>query len=278
MGGPLYVTAFAVGTTLFLLLLASLARRRLGADLKDGNDAQRLLAVGEVLGVLLIAGSTVRASAQGSSVASEALACAVYGVVGLGASTLAGRLGVRVLVGKDLAAEVARGNVAAGLAAAGNMLASALVTSRSLVGSDLRTIGLSLVFFAVGQSTLLGFVTLFRALTTYDDAEQIRGENLAAAISYAGVAVAVAIVVARALEGDFEGWRASLQAYGGVLLSLLAFWPVRQLFVQTVLMRTPLLARGGALDVGIAQRRSSGLAALEAATYVATAIVIAELA
>jgi uncharacterized membrane protein YjfL (UPF0719 family) len=278
MGGPLYVAAFAVGTTLLLLVLATLVRRRLAADLKEGNDAQRLLAVGEVLGVVLMAGSTVRASVQGASAAHDALACAVYGAIALGASTVVGRLGVRLLMGKDLAAEVARGNAAAGLAAGGHMLASAIVTSRSLVGSDLGAVGLSLIFFAVGQATLLVFVTLFRALTTYDDAEQIHGENLAAALSYSGVAVAVAIVVARALEGDFEGWRASLRAYGGVLLSLLAFWPVRQLFVQTVLLRTRLVARGGALDAAIAQRRSTGLAALEAATYLATAIVIAELA
>jgi uncharacterized membrane protein YjfL (UPF0719 family) len=278
MGGPLYVAAFAVGTTLLLLVLATLVRRRLAADLKEGNDAQRLLAVGEVLGVVLMAGSTVRASAQGSNPAHDAIACAVYGAIALGASTVAGRLGVRLLMGKALAAEVARGNAAAGFAAGGHMLASAIVTSRSLVGSELHAVGLSLIFFAVGQATLLVFVTLFRALTTYDDAEQIHGENLAAALSYSGVAVAVAIVVARALEGDFEGWRASLQAYGGVLLSLLAFWPVRQLFVQTVLMRTRLVVRGGALDAAIVQRRSTGLAALEAATYVATAIVIAELA
>jgi len=92
------------------------------------------------------------------------------------------------------------------------------------------------------------------------------------------VAVAIAIVIGRAAEGDFEGWLSSLRGYGLVLLSLLALYPVRQLFVQTLLMRTRPHLRGGPLDVAIAERRSAGLAALEAGSYVATAIVIAQLA
>jgi hypothetical protein len=70
----------------------------------------------------------------------------------------------------------------------------------------------------------------------------------------------------------------SLRGYGGVLLSLLALWPVRQLFVQSLLMRTRLHVRGGALDVAIAQQRSTGMAAVEASTYMATALAIAQLA
>jgi uncharacterized membrane protein YjfL (UPF0719 family) len=277
MAGALYVTGFAVGTTLLLLLLAKLLRRGLVVDVKTGNDAQRLEAVGEVLGVFVIAGASVHEAVQGESVAQDALLCAAYGVTGLVATMVAGRMGVRLLLG-HLKDELARNNKAAGVAAAAQLLASALVTSRSVVGSDLHGIGLSLTFFVLAQATLLVFVSLFRALTTYDDAEQIRGENLAAALSYAGVTVSVAIVVARAVEGDFEGWLTSLKGYGGVLLSLVALWPVRQLFVQTILLRAPLHVRGGALDVAIAQNRSAGMAALEGASYLATALAIAHLA
>ncbi len=278
MGGPLYVAAFAVGTTLLLLGLAELGRRRLGADLAGGNDAQRLAAVGEVLGVFLIAGSVVGDAVQGESVLADAIACVTFGVIGLAATLVAGRLGVGTLLGASLAEEVGRGNRAAGVAASGQMLASAIITSSTIKGSELHDVGLALTFFVIGQATLLLFVVLFRALTTYDDAEQIHGENLAAAVSYAGVAVAVAIVIGRAAEGDFEGWLSSLRGYGLVLLSLLALYPVRQLFVQTLLMRTRPHLRGGPLDVAIAERRSAGLAALEAGSYVATAIVIAQLA
>jgi hypothetical protein len=53
---------------------------------------------------------------------------------------------------------------------------------------------------------------------------------------------------------------------------------VRQLFVQTLLLRAPLTLRGGRLDTAIAVERSEGLGALEAASYVATALSIAHLA
>jgi uncharacterized membrane protein YjfL (UPF0719 family) len=276
--GTFYIAAFGAGTTLVLLLLAELARRSMGTDLKAGNDAQRLGSVGEVLGVFVIAGATVHNAVAGASVLADVAACSIYGGLGLLASTVAGRLGVRLLLGSTLPREVARGNGAAGVAASGQMLASALVTSRAISGSDLQGVGLSLVFFVIAQATLLGFVTLFRALTAYDDSEQIHGENLAAAVSYAGVTVAIAIVVGRAVEGDFEGWLTSLRGYGGVLLSLVALYPVRQIFVQSVLLRAPLHLYGGALDKAIAERRSTGLAALEAGSYLATAIVITELA
>jgi uncharacterized membrane protein YjfL (UPF0719 family) len=278
MGGPLYVAAFAGGLTLLLLVVAVLAHRGLAAELKTGNDAQRIGAAGEVLGVFLIAGATVRDAVQGQSLQHDVIASAAFGFAGLAGTSLAGRLGVRMLLGGRLGDEMARGNKASGLAASAHLLAAALVTARSISGSDLHALGPSLAFFALGQATLLVFVTLFRALTTYDDADQIHGENLAAAMSYAGVTLAIAIVVSRALEGDFEGWVTSLRGYAGVLLSLLALWPVRQLFVQTILLRAPLHVRGGALDVGIAERRSTGMAALEAASYVATAIAISQIA
>jgi uncharacterized membrane protein YjfL (UPF0719 family) len=277
MGGPLYVTAFAVVTTFALLVLTTILRRGLGVDLKAGNDAQRIEAGGELLGVFLIAGATVRGGVEGESVARDAAICAAFGAIALVASVLAGRFGVRLLLGR-LKEELARNNVAAGVASAGQLVASALVTSRAIVGSDTHAIGPSLAFFVIAQATLLVFVSLFRVLTTYDDAEQIHGENLAAAISYSGVSMAIGIVVARAVEGDFEGWLTSLKGYGGVLLSLLALWPVRQLFVQSLLLRAPLHLRGGALDVAIMQQRSAGMAALEAASYLATALIIAHLA
>ena len=214
---------------------------------------------------------------QGDRAVDDAIACAAYGTAALAATTLAARLGIATLLGA-LPAEVARGNRAAGVAACGQMLASAIVTSRTITGSELHDLGLALVFFVLGQGTLLVFVLLFRALTTYDDADQIHGENVAAAVSYAGLCLAVGIVVGRAVEGDFEGWLPSLRAYGAVLLSLLALYPVRQLFVQTVLLRAPLRLRGGAIDAAIAERRSVGLAAIEAASYVATSMAVAQLA
>lgn len=280
----LYTACFAVVTTLGMLLLLKLVQRFMyphpvAKDLNQGNVARRLVRVGQVLAIFLVAGSVVKNGAKGEDFVHDVTWVAAFGAVSVLLVSLTGRLGVQVLLQSRLPKEIDRGNVAAGVAAAANYVATGIITSRALTGSGLHDLGLALVFFVIAQITLHVFAALFRALTTYDDAEQIAGENLAAALSYAGLLIAVSIVVARAVEGDeFTGWVPALKGYGLVLLSLLAFYPVRQLFVQMLLLHAPLSFRGGKLDTAIANERNVGMGLLEAATYVATALAIAELA
>jgi uncharacterized membrane protein YjfL (UPF0719 family) len=275
---PLELATFAIGTTLALLVLLAVVRRGLAADLSGGNVAKRLLAIGQVVSVFLVAASAVKSSVLGEDLVHDLVWVSAFGMGGLAMVLLVGSLGVRLLLASRLPAEVERGNVAAGLAAGAHYVATGIITSHALAGNDLRTLGLSFTFFVLGQVTLHLFVSLFRALTTYDDAEQIAGENLAAALSYAGVAIAVAIIVGRAAEGEFEGWQKALTGYAGVVAFALVLYPVRQLFVQMVLLRAPFALRGGPLDDGIVVQRSYGTAALEAVTYVATALSVAHLA
>ncbi len=279
---PLYLTVFGLGTILGLLLLLRLGQRLLGGslhrDLNHGNIARSMLQVGQVLGVFLVASSAVKGGVRFAGILPDVGRVALSGALALALMMLTGHLGVRALLRSRLPAELARGNVAAGVAAGAHYVAVAVITARAVSGGSLRDYGLSLTFFAIGQLTLIVFITLFRALTTYDDAEQIDGENMAAALSYAGVSIAVGVIIARALEGDFTGWADSLLGYGGVLLFLLVLYPVRQILVQVVLLGAPFTLRGGRLDVAVGTERNAGIGALEAIAYLATAFAIAELA
>ncbi len=279
----LYVVGFAIGTTLGMLLLLKLVQRFLYPnpvthDLNGNNNARKLKRVGQVLAVFLVAASVVKNGMKGDSIAKDAMWIAAFAAVGVLLISITGRIGTQLLLQSRLTKEIERGNVAAGVAAAANYVATGIITASAVTGSGLHDLGLALVFFLIAQVTLHVFATLFRALTTYDDAEQIAGENLAAALSYSGLLIGVAIVVARAVEGDFTGWVPALEGYGLVLVTLLAFYPVRQLFVQMVLLHAPFAIRGGKLDVAIATERNIGMGALEAATYLATALAIAQLA
>jgi uncharacterized membrane protein YjfL (UPF0719 family) len=279
---PLYAGSFAVGTTVGLLLLFRLARRAfspLGAPGASGaNTASLLLDVGQVLGVFLVAGAVVKNCVQGRDLGHDLAWAAAFGALGLVLVGVTGRLGTQLLLQSSLPAEISRGNVAAGIAGGAHYVAAGVVASSALAGTKLADVALSSFFFGIAIVTLWLFVTLFRALTTYDDAEQIRGENLAAALSYAGLSIAVAIIVGTALDGDFVSWAVSLRGYAAVLAFAVALYPVRQLFVQTLLLGAPLSLRGGRLDVAIGVERSEGLGALEAVTYLATALTIARLA
>jgi len=274
---PAYLIAFAISTLLGMLLLLRIAERSLVLDLVQGNQAARLLRVGQVMAVFMIVAAVVHGSVTGEAIAKDALWAAAFGTVGVVLMLASGHLGVRLIFQHQLRAEIARGNVAAGVAAGAHFIATGYITSRAMGGSGLHDLALAVAFFIIAQITLVLFVSLFRALTTYDDAEQIRGENLAAAVSYAGLALAIAIVVGRALDGDFTGWASSLKGYAAVLASGLALYPVRQLFVQTFLLSGSITLRGGRIDSGIAVEHDNGIAALEGATYIATALALARL-
>lgn len=280
---PLYAFGFAVGTTLVLLTVFRIARRiaspdkSVGKDFAASNAARHLLDVGQVLGVFMVAAAVVRNCVHGESLVADLMSAASFGALGLVLIAVMGRLGTQLLLKSKLPEEIARGNVAAGLAAGSHYVATGIVAAHAIAGSKLRDVGLSLLFFALAMSALWAFVTLFRALTTYDDAEQIQGENLAAALSYAGISIAIAIIVGCALDGDFVSWEVSLKGFGAILGLALVLYPVRQFFVQSLLLGSPIVLRGGALDTRIGTDRNEGIGALEAVSYVATALSVARL-
>jgi uncharacterized membrane protein YjfL (UPF0719 family) len=214
---------------------------------------------------------------EGESWRRDAMWVSAFGVAALLLLSVSGYLGVRVLMKSSLPAQIEKGNVAAGVAAGGHYVATGIITSQAFAGSDLESLGLSLTFFVLAQITLHAFVILFRTVTSYDDAEEIESDNLAAALSYAGITIAVAMIVGRALQGNFVSWGVSLRGYGLALLFNFALYPVRQILVQSVLLGAGFSLWRGRLDIGIMER-NVGMGALEAVSYLATALVVTRLA
>jgi uncharacterized membrane protein YjfL (UPF0719 family) len=274
----------AVGTALLLLALFHVVQRffsqthNLRTDASGKNVAYLLVHAGHVTAVLLLVPGIVQEALTHETLGGIVLWAAAFAVAGVVLIQLVGELGIRLLLRKTLAQELETGNVSAGVSAGANYVAVGILAAPAIAGSDLQGLGLSCVFFALAMVTQAAYVALFRTLTVYDDADQIQGENLAAGLSYAGVTVAVALILARALTGgDFVGWGPALTGYCGVALSVLALYPVRQLLVQGVVLgRAPTL-RGGALDHAIGVERNAGLAALEALAYLATAVTLVQL-
>jgi uncharacterized membrane protein YjfL (UPF0719 family) len=271
-----------VGTSIVLLGLYRLVEwfmrgsRSLPREMSSGNTAAHLLSAGHALAVLLLLPGISKNCVGGESIQADALSALLFGAVGVLVIELVGALGVKLLLRGSLEREVADGNVAAGLAGAANYVAIGILAARAIGGTSAAELGISIVFFLLAVLTLTIFVGLFRAFTTYDDEEQVRGRNLAAAVSYAGVSVAVALITARALEGKFTTWEESLTGYALVVVSTLILYPVRQLVVQGLLLWQAPTLRGGALDRAIGLERKVGHAVLESFAYIATAITITE--
>ena len=275
---PLVRHAFAAATAVALLALFHVVKRlrtRPGA----ANVPELLVQAGHVAAVLLLVPGIAREALTRDSLASSAAWAVAFGVIGVVLIEVAGELGIRLLLSATLKDQLAAGNVAAGVAASANYVAIGILAAPAIAGSDLTGLALSCAFFALAVLTQTAYVVMFRALTVYDDSEQIRGENLAAALSYAGVTVAVALVVARALTGgEFTGWVPALNGFASVAASALALYPVRQLVVQGLVLGRAPSFRGGALDHAIGVERNTGMAALEAMTYLATSCALAQLA
>jgi len=241
-----------------------------------GDEATRgFVRGGWILGAVLLVIPAVRVAAEAGRAARIEIAESV------GAALLLWAAAVLVqgwlLMGRAYRHQAGRGNVAAAVALAANHVALAVIVARAVPGSRLAELPAAVVFAAIGLVTWASFVALFRFVTTYSDAQEIAGDNPAAAVSYAGAALALATVIGHAIDGPFAGWGRSLHAYMVTLVYALALYPVRQLLVEGLLLGGRPRLRGGELDRAIAQRRNVAVAAVEAAAYLGVAWVVAGL-
>jgi uncharacterized membrane protein YjfL (UPF0719 family) len=261
-----------------LLRVAQGLLRRGRATFSDENPAHRLYAAFQAVGVLWLGASVAHQCAVGEDLVRDALWAFAFGGVGFVLYLVAGQLGVRLLFGARLADEIDEGNVAAALAAGAHHVAVAILVAESAAGTDLFGLGLASGFFLLGLVCQQLVVVLHRALTTYDDAEQIAGENMAAALSWSGTSVAAAIVIARALSGEFQGWDVALPGFLQVAALALLLLPFRQLVVGGLLLGKMPRLRGGVLDDAVGLKHDTGIAALDASVAIAVAFAIARLA
>lgn len=235
--------------------------------------ARSLAWAGNVLaaGIFLPAASRPALGIHNPAGVTDAL---VFAGSALVAFLLATTLLNQALLRGHLRAELGRNNLAAGLVAATHAVATGIVAAHCFAADSLTNLPVGAVFFGVAEVTLVVLSLLFRALTAYADDQEIMGENVAAAISYSGLLVALALVVGHAADGAFIGWVPALRSFTLFLLCALALYPVRQIVVARVLLGLPITWRDGALDRAIAQERSWVVSCVEAAGYLAAAFLL----
>jgi uncharacterized membrane protein YjfL (UPF0719 family) len=244
-----------------------------GASVKTRLGARALARAGQLVAVGIFLPSALHPalSARHTAGASAAL---IFSAVALVAFLLATALLNQALLRGRLRAEIGRDNLAAGLIAAAHAIATGNLAAHCFAADSLTILPVGAVFFGVAEVALVVLSLLFRALTAYADDQEILGENLAAAISYSGLLVALSLVVGHAADGAFVGWIPALRSFGSFLLCALLLYPVRQVVVARVLLGFPVTWRGGALDRAIAQERSWLVSCVEAAGYLATAFLM----
>jgi uncharacterized membrane protein YjfL (UPF0719 family) len=228
------------------------------------RKAGTLVALGLIIGPA-VDGAVAQTGGRGGMWAATFAVCgSLLMIVG---AALADRIFLR-----GLRAQGRSGNLAAAVVGAGHAVAFGILVSACFSGRGWQALILSTAFFLLGACTLLAFQALFRWRTRYADDQEVLGHNIAAALSFVGVTVALSIIVGHAAQGEFTGWSSSLLAYGRALLLALALYPVRQLVVRRWLLRLPPHQTGNELDRAIAQHRDLRVAAVEALAYMAVAL------
>lgn len=270
----LVTLAFGIGAVVVLLVLDLLLRALVHrpAELTPGA---RMLQAARVFGLFLLGGTLATGCRRGEDLVTDLMWMAVFGVAGLLALEVAIGVGMRMTAG--LADAARAGNLAAATAVAAHTLAIGILVANVFGGTSWHELGLAAASFAIGQVTLLLLVWLFRWLTTYDDREQMLAGNVAAALSHGGLTVALALLIAHATDGEYQGPLPALRDYGIALAEGLVVYPVRQLVVQCLILRARPSLFHGELDRAIGDRRDVGVGALEAATYIAAALFVRSL-
>lgn len=236
------------------------------------NGGVLLARAGNVAGVALVAATTV-VRGVGSGGMSNAAAGAGYFAAALGCSWVARKLS-NALLFPWLDERVRAGNTAAGVVSGANALGFGIVASHCFSLDALSNLHIAVVFFFVSHLALVALAHLFRALTYYADDEEIIGENVAVAVSHAGLFLALAIVVGHGASGAFLGWTEAIIGFGAFLGWAALLYPVRQVLVAKCLLGLPLAWRSRELDVAIARDRQVPMAVVEAVGYLTLALVV----
>lgn len=240
------------------------------------NPAMGVQISGYVLGMMLIVASVLSGSGSGSLLI-DARDVAIYGTTGIIVLALSSTLLLRVFLSAEAHESVRQGNVAVAITAAGSYIATALVIA-ACVSGDARggNFLTSIVFMLAGFVALLVITYLFRLLTAYDDVQEILGGNISAAMSYAGLMIAIGIIVGHAAKGDFVDYISSFAGFGRALLAVVALYPIRQFLVQGLLLGSGFRLYGGGLDDEISRDKNINAGIIEAVSYIGAALLIAK--
>lgn len=163
-----------------------------------------------------------------------------------------------------------RTNPAAAILSGAHLMSAVVITGVSWGGLDASSLLVSATFCALGWLAMIIITFGHRVVTRYHDEEEIAAGNTAAALSAAGLQIAVVVVVSHAIQGQFIGWGASLASFAIALVWTVALYPLR----QVVLARFILRMHPRALDAAIAVKRDHRLAAAEALCYLLSALCL----
>ena len=138
------------------------------------------------------------------------------------------------------------GNTAVGMVEAGMYIATGFILNGSLSGAGgtfFQGIASAILFFIMGQITLLIFGFLYELTTPFNVRNEIKNNNLAAGIGLGGLLMALGIILMSSVSGPFTGWTNDLAGFGiyaffGIVILLISRLVIDRLLLPTTNIAT----------------------------------------
>ena len=155
--------------------------------------------------------------------------------------------------------------VAVGLViAAATAGTGASVDGATVVESVVR----SVVFFVLGMAVLMAFALFYQVTTPFDIHEEIEKDNVAVGIALAGNLVAIALVIFKAVFGEFVGWTESIVSFAVFAVIGFVLLYVVRIIVDFALLPGTRVADELAVD------RNTGVAFIESGVVISVALIL----
>ncbi|MDX8384037.1 MAG: DUF350 domain-containing protein [Ghiorsea sp.] len=158
-------------------------------------------------------------------------------------------------------------NIAVGAVQFGTYIATGLIAASAVTGSGGGVLT-AVVFFVLGQISLLLFSYLYDFITPYSIHEAIGKGNLAVGAALGGTLIALGVIVSNGVAGNFISWEENLMNLAVVNGIAFVFLPVVRL------MMDKLVLPGADLSEEIIKDKNVGAGLLEATVAISFAIVL----
>ncbi len=126
-------------------------------------------------------------------------------------------------------------NCGVGAVRAGAYIATGLIAAGSVSGQGGGVLT-AIVFFVLGQLCLLAFARLYDVITPYDLHQELESGNVAAGVAFGGTLVAIGIITANAVAGDFVAWGSSLLWFVEVVVIGMIVLPIVRFFMDKLII------------------------------------------
>ncbi len=155
-------------------------------------------------------------------------------------------------------------------------VAVGLVIAASIAGSGsgasdvgiAQSVVRSVAFFALGMAALVLFALFYQLTTSFDIHSEIERDNAAVGIALAGNLVAIALVIFKAVFGEFVGWTESLTAFATFAVIGFALLYVVRIIVDFALLPGTRVAEE------LAASRNKGVAFIESGVVISAALIL----